>query len=147
MLVAKCALTDTRPAPDKIGLQVRELSPTMVLIIVSGEIDASIETSLLDGIVTNLRRHRQLVLDLSRVRFFGTAGYSTLHRLHSHCARTAVDWVLIGGSEVHRLMRLCDPDGIFPTADNIVSAVAALARGPHRTPLLKTQLLRSVPTN
>lgn len=147
MLVAKYARTDTHPAPAKVGVQVRELSPTTVQLVVSGEIDASTETSLLDGIVAKLGRYRQLVLDLSHVQFFGTAGYSALHRLHSHCARSAVDWVLIGGPEVRRLMRLCDPDGIFPSADNIVSAVAALARGPHRTPLLKTRLLRSVPTN
>lgn len=142
MIVAKCARTETPAPPGKLGLQVRQLTPTTAHVVVSGEIDASTETSLLDGIVASLSPYRQLVLDLSRVDFFGTAGYSTLHRLDSHCADAAIDWVLIGGPEVRRLMRLCDPDGIFPTAANIVSAVATLARGPHRTPLL-----RSVPTN
>ena len=142
MVTARYAGTDTRSAPEKIGFHVRRLSPTTVLIVVSGEIDASAETSVLDGIVASMSDHRQLVLDLSHLRFFGTAGYSALHRLQSHCARSEVDWVLIAGPEVQRLMRLCNPDGIFPTAANIVSAVARLARGPHRTPLL-----RSVPTN
>jgi hypothetical protein len=36
--------------------------------------------------------------------------------------------VLVPGSEVERLLRVCDPDGIMPTAPNIVSAVAVLAR-------------------
>lgn len=142
MLVAKYARTGIHPAPERLGLEVRELSPSTAVVLVSGEIDASIETSLLEGIVATIGRHRQLVLDLSHLHFFGTAGYSALHRLNSHCARAGVDWVLISGPEVQRLMRLCDPDGIFPTASNIVSAVASLARGPHRTPLL-----RSVPTN
>ena len=92
MLVAKYARTDAQPAMEKVGLQARELSPSTILVGVSGEIDASTESSLLDGIVTNLHRHRQLVLDLSQVRFFGTAGYSALHRLHSHCARAASAW-------------------------------------------------------
>ena len=65
--------------------------------------------------------------------FFSATGYSTLHRLQVYCVRASIDWVLIAGREVRRLLRICDPDGLFPIADNIVSAVAALARGPHRT--------------
>jgi hypothetical protein len=48
--------------------------------------------------------------------------------VHSRCARAGVDWVLVAGPEVDRLLRVCDPDGILPTAPNIVSAVATLAR-------------------
>jgi anti-anti-sigma factor len=109
-------------------VRVRELSATTVLVAAFGEVDAASAGDLSERIERHLTGYRQLVLDLSRLEFFGTAGYSVLHRVHSRCARTGVDWVLVPGPEVERLLRVCDPDAILPTATNIVSAVAALAR-------------------
>lgn len=109
-------------------VRARELSASTVLVSAVGEIDAASATDLSETIEQHLGGYRQLVLDLSRLSFFGTAGYSVLHRVHSRCLRSAMDWVLVPGKEVDRLLRVCDPDGILPTAPNIVSAVAALAR-------------------
>lgn len=119
-------------------MRIRELSPTTVLVAVSGDVDAATGPALYESIDRELRDYRQLVLDLSQVQFFGTAGYSILHRMQAHCSRSAIDWVVVAGSEVQRLLRLCDPEGILPTAANIVSAVAALTRVPHRTWALGT---------
>ena len=113
-------------------VRARELSATTVLVTGFGEIDAASASTLSESIERHLPGYRQLVLDLSRLEFFGTAGYSVLHRVHSRCARAGVDWVLVPGLEVARLLRVCDPDGILPTAPNIVSAVAALARAHTR---------------
>ena len=113
-------------------VRCRELSATTVLLTAYGEIDAATAPRLGENIERNLPGYRQLVLDLSRLEFFGTAGYSVLHRVHSRCARAGVDWVLVPGPEVQRLTRVCDPDGLLPTAPNIVSAVAALARSHTR---------------
>lgn len=110
-----------------------ELGSTTLHLAVSGDIDAATASEVLTGIESRLRGYHQLVLDLSHVDFFSATGYSTLHRLQVYCVRASIDWVLIAGREVRRLLRICDPDGLFPIADNIVSAVAALARGPHRT--------------
>lgn len=109
-------------------VRARELSTTTVLVAGFGEIDAASAAQLSESIEGHLTGYRQLVLDLSRLEFFGTAGYSVLHRVHSRCARAGVEWVLVPGPEVERLLRVCDPDAILPTAPNIVSAVAALAR-------------------
>lgn len=114
------------PAADLV--RFRELSATTVLVAGLGQIDAASAPRLSESIERHLPGYRQLVLDLSRLEFFGTAGYSVLHRLHSRCARARIDWVLVPGPEVERLLRVCDPDRILPTAPNIVSAVAALAR-------------------
>lgn len=133
MLVAHTASPITIPraagnhtVPDLV--RVRELSATTVLLAAFGEVDAASAASLSDSVERHLPGYRQLVLDLSRLEFFGTTGYSVLHRVHSRCARSGVDWVLVPGPEVKRLLRVCDPDGILPTAPNIVSAVAALTR-------------------
>jgi anti-anti-sigma factor len=109
-------------------VRTRALSANTVLMTAFGEIDAASADELSENVERHLIGYRQLVLDLSGLTFFGTAGYSVLHRVHSRCLRTATDWVLVPGKEVDRLLRVCDPDGILPTAPNIVSAVAALAR-------------------
>ena len=137
MLVANNAvpLAIPRPAPAPAAtepVRARELSATTVLVAAFGEIDAASAGGLSERIEDHLTGYRQLVLDLSRLEFFGTAGYSVLHRVHRRCARAGVDWVLVPGPEVQRLLRVCDPDGMLPTAPNIVSAVAALARSHTR---------------
>lgn len=133
MLVTKNTrpLTAARPAADRV--RARELGARTVLLVVTGDIDAVTASGLFDDLETHLQGYRQLVLDLSGVAFFGAAGYPLLSRLHVHCTRASIDWVVVTGTEAQRLLRVCDPDGIFPTAANIVSAMAALARGPHRT--------------
>ena len=132
MLITRDAnsLAIPRPAakPGSDLVRARALSASTVLVSAAGDIDASSATALSERIEAHLGGYRQLVLDLSGLAFFGTAGYSVLHRVHSRCLRSAVEWVLVPGREVERLLRVCDPDGILPTAPNIVSAVALLAR-------------------
>lgn len=117
-------------------VRIRQLGSTTVLCAVTGDIDAASAPVLLDRIQALLTGYHQMVLDLSDLRFFGTAGYTLLHRLEVFATRSSRDWVVVGGPEVQRLLRVCDPEHTFPVASNIVSAVATLARGPHRTPQL-----------
>ena len=120
-----------RVAGNHIGydpVRARELSASTILVAAVGEVDAASAANLSADIVRHLNGYRQLVLDLSRLVFFAAAGYSVLLGVHSRCARLGVEWVLVPGPEVERLLRICDPDGILPTAPNIVSAVATLAR-------------------
>lgn len=119
-------------------LRARALSESTIMITACGDVDAASATTLRDGIERHLGGHCQVVLDLSRLDFFGTAGFSVLKSIDERCARTGIDWVLVPGPEVARLLRICDPDGTLPTASNIVSAVATLSRLPHRTPQLRT---------
>lgn len=119
-------------------IRVRELSATTLLIAAFGAIDAANAGEVSGSIERHLSGYWQLVLDFSRLDFFGTAGYSALHRVYSRCRRVGVDWVLVPGPEVERLTRICDPDMILPTAPNIVSAVAALARNHSSAPRRRT---------
>lgn len=113
-------------------LRARELSAATILVAAVGEIDAANSARLLGFVDDHLRGYGQLVLDLSRLKFFGTAGFSALHTINVRCSRQAIDWVLVAGTEVARLLQVCDTEGALPVAGNIVSGVAALARGPHR---------------
>lgn len=118
-------------------LRARVLNESAILITALGDVDAASAATLHEGVERHLSGRCQLVLDLSRLGFFGTAGFPVLTSLHTRCARTGIDWVLVPGPEVQRLLRICDPDGTLPTAPNIVSAVATLSRLPHRTPQLR----------
>lgn len=120
-----------RNRADRGLFRARELSATTVLVAVVGEIDASNSGELVSYIEKLLPSYDQLVLDLSRLSFFGTDGYSALHTIDKRCSRRGVDWVLVPGPEVTRVLRVCDPSEQFTTEGNIVSAMAALARGPH----------------
>ena len=120
-----------RDRADRGLFRSRELSATTVLVAAVGEIDASNTGELLSYVEKLLGSYDQLVLDLSRLSFFGTDGYSTLHTIDVRCSRRGIDWVLVPGPEVARVLRVCDTDELIITAGNIVSAVAALARGPH----------------
>ena len=120
-----------RDRADRGLFRARELSATTVLVSVVGEIDASNSGELLSYVEKLLPSYDQLVLDLSRLSFFGTDGYSALHTIDMRCTRRGVDWVLVPGPEVTRILRVCDPDAQFTSESNIVSAMAALARGPH----------------
>jgi anti-anti-sigma regulatory factor len=80
----------------------------------------------------------QLILDLTAVTFFGTRGFATLHFIDVNCARNDMDWIIVGGSEVRRLLRICDPDGALPLTDHRESALARLrhlSRSWNRLPL------------
>jgi hypothetical protein len=44
------------------------------------------------------------------------------------CARNDKDWMIVGGREVRRLVRICDPEEILPLADRLESALARLDR-------------------
>ncbi len=118
-------------------LRARKLSDSTLMITVCGDVDAANAEDLADGIERHLGRHSQLVLDLSRVGFFSAAGFQVLGHLQTRCQRSGVDWVLVPGPEVARLLRICDPGHVLQTAPNIVSAVAVLSRLPHRTPHLR----------
>ena len=126
------AVTRLRRDRTERGLfRARELSASTILIAAVGEVDAANSGDLLAFIREQAAGYRQLVLDLSRLDFFGTDGFSTLHTVNVCCSRSGVDWVTVPGPAVSRVLRVCDHDGALNTASNIVSAMAALARGPH----------------
>ncbi|MCB0924710.1 MAG: sulfate transporter [Mycobacterium sp.] len=138
MFVARIPQPNPDRAPEQELVRVRELGPATVLLTVLDDIDAADAPTIFDRIVHLMTGYSQLVLDVSRVSLFGTAGLSMLRRLDLFCARAAADWVLVVGPEVTRLLTVCEPGHSLPVASNIVSAAATLARGPHRTPQLST---------
>lgn len=118
-----------------------QLTPTTVLVSVTGDVDASNALELIRYAERHAPASGELVLDLSGLTFFGTQGFSALHNINVNCSRFAVNWVLVPSSDVHRLLRVCDPAGGLPVAESIELAEAVLKHGPrsHLTVVLTAE--------
>lgn len=106
----------------------RWLQPRWLVITARGELDAANSSELSDFALRHADRTNRLVLDLSRVAFFGTAAFSDVDTLKARCAREAIAWALVPSAAVSRLLRICDPDSTLPVCDSLDAAVRALSR-------------------
>ena len=122
------AWMETPEACHRARFAARRLSSSRVLVTVEGDIDATNGRSLGRYVERNTGASMQLVLDLSGVNFFGTEGFAALHYISVSCARNDMDWMIVGGRDVRRLVRICDPEEILPLADRLESALARLDR-------------------
>jgi anti-anti-sigma factor len=107
---------------------VHHCSSSRVAVVATGEIDAVNCRALGHFVERHTRKSNQLVLDLRPVEFFGSAGFTALHFVSAHCARRDVDWAIIGGDPVRRLLAICDPEGELPLAEDLPSALTRLDR-------------------
>ena len=107
-----------------------------MLVAVSGEVDATNRQTLGRFIQRHTRVSKQLILDLSSVDFFGSQGFTALYYVSVQCARRDVDWLIVGGRAVRRIVRICDPDSELPVVADIDAALERLdhvARCRHAT--------------
>lgn len=107
---------------------VRRCSPTRVAVGVLGEIDAVNGRALGRYVQRHTRISKQLVLDLRAVDFLGSQGFTALYFISVHCARSDVDWVIVGSHSVRRLLSICDPDGELPLVAGLAPALNRLDR-------------------
>ena len=109
------------------------LSDATVLVTVRGEVDATNSRALAGYVERQLAGSTRLVLDLTGIEFFGTAGFAALHSLNVICARYGGAWVLVVGPPLRRYLGMCDPENLLPLED---SAVDHLDTGPRDRELL-----------
>lgn len=111
---------------------IKSLTPTLSVIAVTGEIDATNGRDLGRYVERHTATATQLIVDCSGVRFFGCQGFSALHYMSVSCTRIDVDWVIVPGPEVRRMLRICDPHGELPLADTVEAARVRLDRVARR---------------
>jgi anti-anti-sigma factor len=99
---------------------------SVAVVSAHGEIDGANASTLTDYALVKAERGRGLILDLSRLEFFGTEGFSALHRVSVGCARDGTRWVVVPGAAVSRLLRICDSHGSLPAVDTVDTALANL---------------------
>ncbi len=108
-----------------------EWGPSYVVITALGELDASNSNELADYVHRCTAHAKSVVVNLSGLEFFGTAGFSALHTINVRCAGADVRWTVVPGTAVSRLLRICDPDGTLPLAESVAEAVDG-NDDPHR---------------
>jgi anti-anti-sigma factor len=113
------------PSPPS-GFTARRIESSIVVITAEGEIDASNARDLAAYAESHAAHSTQLILDLTRLKFFGTAGFTALHTVNVSCCRDGAEWLLVPGHEVSRLLRLADPQGVIPLAATVEVALATL---------------------
>jgi anti-anti-sigma factor len=120
----------TRPLPPTkrhaSRFDTRWTMSSVAIVSAYGDIDASNATTLTDYALLNAVRCRDLILGLGELEFFGTDGFSALHRVSVRCARAEIGWIMVPGAAVSRLLRICDPHGSLPTVDTVEAALANL---------------------
>ena len=72
------------------------------VITAHGELDAANAEEFVDYSLRHAAHIDRLVLDLSGVDFFGTAGFSALHTLNVRCAAEKIEWALAPSAAVTR---------------------------------------------
>jgi anti-anti-sigma factor len=120
-----------RPDPTSVGLDehwgratARVTTATdPVVVAIGGEIDASNGVALAGYVERHAGIAATLILDLSAVEFFGTAGLTALRRIDLCCDR--IGWMLVPSPAVRRALRACHADDL-PQTDSVATAVAAL---------------------
>jgi STAS domain-containing protein len=101
-------------------------TPSVVIVGVHGEIDVTNATTMTDYARAHAISGRGLILDVSRVDFLGTEGFSALHRFAAGCARIGTACSLVPGAVASRLLRIGDPRGLLSVADSVEVALAAV---------------------
>ena len=110
----------------------RWLHPSMAVITAHGELDAANAQEFVDYALRHAPETERLVLDLSGVEFFGTAGFSALHSVNVRCAGEKIQWAMVPSAAVTRLLRICDPDSALPISSSVDTALAAVQGEPRR---------------
>lgn len=103
----------------------RWLQADTAIVTAVGEIDAANAQEFVEYALRHAAELGRLVIDLSGVEFFGTAGFSALHALNVRTAGDNIDWVMLPSTSVSRLLRICDPDASLPVGDGIETALSA----------------------
>ena len=115
-------------------LTSRRLRSSVAVIRAHGHIDASNADTLSEYTLGHLMRCRGLILDLRDLNFFGTEGFSALHRVSVCCARAGIGWTVVSGEAVSRVLRISDPQGLLPAARTVEAAMATIQDQSHRPP-------------
>jgi anti-anti-sigma factor len=112
----------------------RRLRSSVAVISARGHIDASNANALTEYALGHLTGCRGLIIDLRGLDFFGTDGFSALHRVSVCCAHPGISWALVPSEAVSRVLRIGDPQGLLPAASTVEAAMAIIRDQPHRPP-------------
>lgn len=104
--------------------------PSTAVVSARGELDASNCNQFVDFALRGSDQTQWLVVDLTGLTFFATAGFSALHTLNVRCVGEDIRWALVPSLAVDRLLRLCDPDSTLPICVDVTTALTTVHSEP-----------------
>jgi anti-anti-sigma factor len=110
-------------------MATHRLSGDVAVIAAQGELDAANTDEFVEYTLRQAARCSHIILDLTGVDFFGSAGFAALHRVNHSCGAQDVDLIIVASPAVRRLLRICDPDAALPVTQNAPTAISAAHRG------------------
>lgn len=125
----------TRDESQLARLSTHWTKSAVAIVSAHGEIDAANAHAFTEYILADLAHCRALILDMADLEFFGAAGFSVLERISVGCADAGIDWALVPGTAVSRLLRICDPADSLPIVYTVGAAHAFLQ---HHLPMQTT---------
>ena len=123
---------------DGVTMTVDIMRGTTIISAI-GELDAYNVHHLVGYVSRRILDSRTLVINLTGLGFLGAQGIQALFDIDDACHRAGVQWALLAGRPVHRLLQICDQDGMLPTVPSIQHALQHFALPPDR------RLLQLVP--
>ena len=99
--------THVRPRTEGLEFATEWRDIDLAVITVVGDIDAANTYRLLDYTLSKVLLCRRMILDLSRVDFFASDGYWTLKTLESRCTMADIEFTVVPGARVGRVLRIC----------------------------------------
>jgi anti-anti-sigma factor len=130
------ARPDTVTSCHNAHFATRWLHPSILIVSAHGELDAANAQDFVEYALLHTDAVKRLLIDLTGLEFFGTAGFSALHTLNVRCAEIGAEWAMMPSRPVTRLLDICDPDATLPVAPTIETALAVI-HGDPRPPLLQ----------
>jgi anti-anti-sigma factor len=119
-------------AAELLTVTAHPVSPGVVVIVVRGEVDLFTSPLLRERLLAHLRdTASQMIVDLTRVRFFGAAGLAVL--LAARQAAMAVDTglcVVAYSRTVLMPLRVTELDRMFDVYPDLAHALLRLGGGP-----------------
>jgi anti-anti-sigma factor len=103
---------------------ILEMTSRDAVVAATGEIDA-VNARLFADTVTNLSVGcATLLLDLRRVGFLAVDAIAAPHAIRAQMLRADADWAVLPGPAVERVLDLCDPERLVPTAAEAAHRIA-----------------------
>lgn len=130
-------ISDTRPTPERLEchtalFEINWPEKSTAVVAVNGELDAANGAQFVEFAMRNSEDTERLVIDLSGLTFFATAGFTALHNLNVHCVGGEIRWALVPSAAVVRLLRICDPDSALPICSDVTDALTTVHNEPPR---------------
>lgn len=131
-------IIDTPPTPaERLDCHTAQFEiawpqPRTAVVTAHGEVDAANVAGFVEYAMLHAADTDRMVIDLSGLTFFATAGFTALHTLNVQCVGEDIHWVLVPSPAVDQLLRICDPDSTLPLRRDVADALSAVHGNPPR---------------